>query len=211
MPSPEPSDGRPGRALSTTELLGRLCAESQGERISLGEVAEKTSGRAHGLVLLLLALPEMIPMVGLSAVIAAPIFVTGGYLMVYGDVTRLPGWFKRRSIRRALVDTAIDRTIPVIRRLDRIARPRWPALAGASRLHGTVCMLMAALLAVPIPGVNILAACAVGGIGLGMLQRDGLVVGIALVSAGLALVGAAAVFAGAGYLISEVVDPPSDG
>lgn len=190
----------------TAELLQALRDRGGGERITLGEIAEATAGRAHGLMLLLLALPETIPMVGLSAVIALPIAVIGGHMALYGAEAPLPRWLRERSIRRSLVEAAIDKAMPVIRWLDRISRPRWPALAEAHRLQGAICVVLAVVLAAPIPGINILAAFGVAGIGLGMLQRDGLVVAAALVSAGLALAGTAGVLVGGGALLLELVN-----
>lgn len=187
----------------TAELLQALRERNDRERITLSEIAEATSGRAHGLVLLLLALPETIPMIGLSAVIALPIALVALHMMLYGVEAPLPRWLRDRSIRRSLLDTGIDKALPAIRWLDRISRPRWPALASAHGVQGAACLVMAILLAAPIPGINILSAFGVAGVGLGLLQRDGLVVAAALVCAALALAGTVGVFAGAGVLLWE--------
>ncbi len=161
-----------------------------------------TEGRALGLLLLLLALPETIPVVGLSAVLATPIFVIGCYMLIHGDQPELPNWLLRRSIDGARVAAVLDRAMPTIQRLDRISRPRLPLLAGAGRLHGTVCILMAVLLAAPIPGINIVAAFSVAIIGIAIVQRDGALVALSVVLATLALAGTAVVLTG-GILIWE--------
>jgi hypothetical protein len=194
------------RHIPTAELLCTFHDKIQEERVSLGDLTRWTDGRALGILLLLLALPETIPMIGLSAILATPIFVIGCYMLVYGGQPRLPAWLLRRSIRGDLVRTAIDRATPVVRRLDRIARPRLPLLAGAGRLHGIIAILMAVLLAVPIPGINILAAFSVAGIGIAIVQRDGLLVALALALALAALLGAAGVLTGAFMLWDNLFD-----
>jgi len=170
-------------------------------QIRVGEMTEVIGGRAHGLVLLILSLPETIPMVGLSAILATPIFILGVVLVIRGADPPVPAWVRRRSLPRDKVQGAIRRTRRIVRWLDRVVRPRWPRLAGAGRLQGSICIVMALLLAIPIPGVNILAAAAVAGVGLGILQRDGLVIAMAGGAALLALLAFGAVFAGAWGLL----------
>jgi hypothetical protein len=186
---------------STGDLLEKI-EEIDGEsQMPIGEITEVIGGRAHGLVLLVLSLPETIPIVGFSAILAAPILILGVALVIRGADPPVPEWVLRRSFPRAKVRSAIRRTRRVVAWLDRVARPRWHRLATAGRLQGAICILMALLLAIPIPGVNILAAAAVAGVGLGILQRDGLVVAVAGGTALLALVAFGAVVAGAWTLL----------
>jgi hypothetical protein len=174
-----------------TDLLARA-----GDRISLGEIAEEMGGRASGLALLVFALPETIPMIGLSLILAVPIAMVGGYMVAHGEEVSLPGWLRRRSIRRALVEAAVDRMLPVVRWVEQRSRPRWTRLARACRLQGAVSLVMAIVLAFPMPGVNILAAFGVFGTGLGMLLRDGRIIAIAFVFAALAATGLAGLLLG---------------
>lgn len=194
-------EGREVETPSTGDLLRRIEAMEGESRIRIGELTEVIGGRAHGLVLLILSLPETIPMVGLSAILATPIFILGVVLVIRGADPPVPAWVRRRSLPRDKVQGAIRRTRRIVRWLDRVVRPRWPRLARAGRLQGSICIVMALLLAIPIPGVNILAAAAVAGVGLGILQRDGLVIAMAGGGALLALLAFGAVFAGAWGLL----------
>jgi len=190
------SDDRP-----TWELLEEIQEMEGGDKLGVGEITEVIGSRAHGLILLVLALPETIPMVGLSAILAAPIFVIGVVLVVKGADPPVPGWVRNRSLPRDKVQGAIRRLRRIVQWLDKVLRPRWSRLARAGRLQGLICVVMAILLAIPVPGINILAAGAVAGIGLGILQRDGLVIGIAGVLAVVATVGFGFVMSGAGSLV----------
>jgi hypothetical protein len=192
-----------GDTPSTGELLEKIEAMEGESRITIGAMTEVIGGRAHGLVLLVLSLPETIPMVGLSAILAAPILILGVVLVIRGADPPVPAWVRRRSLPRKKVQGAIRRTRPAVRWLDSVVRPRWHRMARAGRLQGTICIVMAILLAIPIPGVNLLAAAAVAGVGLGILQRDGLVVVLAGGAAVLALLGFGAVVAGARGLLGS--------
>jgi hypothetical protein len=185
---------------ATADLVAELRSGGS-DIVRLGQIAQKLDGRANGVFLLVLALPEMIPMVGLSAILATPILVIGAYMLVDGNTNRLPKWIDQRRIKRSRIETAVDRSLPLLRKLHRISRPRWPRLACAVRLHGLLCMLLAVVLAIPIPGINTLAASGVAGIGIGTVQRDGVVIAAALLAGVLAIAAAAAVLTGAANLI----------
>jgi hypothetical protein len=180
---------------------GKTDPEQRTGRISLHEIASATEGRSHGLMLLLLALPETIPMVGLSLILATPVFVIGILMVRHGPSFPLPRWLGRRTLKRSLMNNAIDRALPSLRRLDRILKPRWTRVVEAGRVQGAVCVVMALVLAVPIPGANILAAFAVAGMGLGILQHDGLAVAAASAMAVLALLATAGAVTGVGLLV----------
>jgi hypothetical protein len=190
-----------GNDRPTWELLEEIQEMEGGDKLGVGEITEVIGSRAHGLILLVLALPETIPMVGLSAILAAPIFVIGVVLVVKGANPPVPGWVENRSLPRDKAQSAIRRLRRVVQWLDRVLKPRWSRLARAGRLQGLICVVMAILLAIPVPGINLLAAAAVAGVGLGILQRDGLVIALAGVLAVVATVGFGFVMSGAGSLL----------
>ncbi len=189
----------------TSELLSGLLAGRTGaERVTLAEISAGLRGRANGLLLLILALPEMVPMIGFSLVLAIPIFLLSLHILIRGPRPGLPAWLGRRSIRRQKVEKALRYSLPVFRRIEGFSRPRWPGLALAGRPQGGVCLLMSVFLGIPFPGINILAALAVSGIGLGILQRDGVIVAVSAIFAVLALAAAAGVIFGAVFILESL-------
>jgi hypothetical protein len=191
---------------STSELLqGLLDDGNRSERISIGTIVEGGGGRAHGIVLLILSLPETIPMIGLSAILAVPILVLGFVMIVRGADPPVPERLRERTLPWEKVESAIRRTLPAIRWLERFSRPRWERLAAAGRLQGGVCIVMSVILAIPIPGINMVAALAVAGVGLGILQRDGVAVAAAAVFAAIAVTGFVLVVTGAWAVVATGV------
>ena len=189
-----PDERPPDAALS--ELLISLRDRDDADQLTVGDVAAAAGGRAAGFVFVVFGLPETIPMVGLSAILATPIFVAALALAIRGDGHWVPAWVSRKPLDRSRLRRATDRFLPWIRRLERVSRPRWPKLGSAHRLHGIVCMLLAVVLAVPIPGLNILSAFGVVGIGIGIIQRDGVLIAWAVGVSVVAVAGSVAVFTG---------------
>jgi hypothetical protein len=176
--------------------LARLVQQA-GDRIRVGDMVDGVGGRGLGLVLIVFALPETIPMIGTSLILAIPIALVGGHMMVHGESVFLPRRVRSWTIKRKLLEPAVRRMLPLLRWAERKARPRFPRLTAACRTQGAVALLMAAILAIPIPGLNILAAFAVFGIGLGILFRDGRMIALAFTAAATATLGIAAILIGA--------------
>jgi hypothetical protein len=187
---------------TTSDLLEEIAELEGDDRISLGDIADVVGSRAHGLILLALSLPETIPMVGLSAILAAPIFVLGVVLTLRGEDPPVPGWVRRRTLPRDKMQGAIKRTRRVVKWLDRISRPRWNRMARAGCVQGVLCVLMAIILAIPIPGINLVAAASVAALGLGILQRDGAAVSVAVVLGIAAIAGFAFVVSGSWSMVT---------
>lgn len=179
-----------------SELLLNLQNRKHGKYLTIGEISDAMSGRIPGVVFVVFGLPETIPMVGFSAIIATPIFLTAVWLALKGEGVFLPQWLRRKKIKSELFHRAMDRGIPLIRRLERVSKPRWPDLASAYRLHGLLGMLLAIVLAVPIPGLNILSAFAVVGLGIGIIQRDGKLIALSTSITVIVTAGTIAVLSG---------------
>jgi hypothetical protein len=76
-------------------------------------------------------------------------------------------------------------------------------LVGSSRALGLVCLILAVIIALPIPLGNLPPAVCVVAIAFGMLQRDGFIVAGALAASAMVVVGMTAALALAGsYLLS---------
>jgi hypothetical protein len=84
----------------------------------------------------------------------------------------------------------IRRIGPWLARAEKLLKPRMTSLAlpPMEYMIGLVCLLLAVLLALPIPLGNMLPALAISLIALGVLERDGLWVLAGLITAGLAIV-----------------------
>lgn len=159
-------------------MLAQLLARHREETIVLSDILDFFGERAFGALMLVLALPMATPLSaipGVSSVFGLPLVVVCAQLMLGYPRPLLPALLAKRTIRRETLVRAIERADPWLARIERAVHPRLPALTGAAaeRALGAVCVVMAVLLALPIPGANQPPAVAVALFAVGLVERDG--------------------------------------
>jgi hypothetical protein len=140
------------------------------------------AGRAYELLMILFVLPFLVPVSvpGMSTPLGLAVAVIAMQLAL----GRLP-WLPRRLLDRQLpagfLTKVLGVTQGVVRLLERVLRPRWPAVTGAQWLNGLhLCVVCAAALVLalplPIPFTNTLPGWTILLFACGLMERDGLVV-----------------------------------
>ena len=173
----------PDEGLAAEPLSRVLRALPEEEGLALGDLLAPMGSRAHGLSLLLLALPEAIPLPvpSASAVLGVPLVAVAAHLALFGEGSRLPRGVERRRVPARLLRLLRRRVAPALERAERLSRPRWAGVAGRERLIGLVSLHLALLLLLPLPLVNAPPALCIVLLAWGMMRRDG-----AFVAAGIA-------------------------
>lgn len=181
-----------------SELLEEVLA-TEGERVvTVREIADRIDERGFGLALILLALPTMIPVLppGTSGVVGG-LYVLLAIQMALG---RERPWLPRRVLDYQLSHRAAERLrgrgIRIVRHLERFSRPRWTPMGDATllRLCAAFVLAMGVVLFLPLPFLNTLPGLAALAMGVGLLNRDGilLAIGIGIAILVLSLVGVSA-------------------
>ena len=81
------------RSLRTSEVFRGLKTIGSGERISLGELTTSLGDRGFGLLVLIFALPNIIPMIpGVSTVSGVVIALVGLQMMIGRHAPWMPGF-----------------------------------------------------------------------------------------------------------------------
>ena len=166
-----------------------MLATQEGDRLTVGDVIVVLRDRAFALLVVLLGLPNCLPM-------PPPIPLVCGLLLLVIAIQITAGmsspWLPRRvlgqSIARATVARAVTRAVPLLRRLERWSRPRMSVFETAVGMRGMGVLLLAlalALIVAPPFFGQIPLGLAVSLIGLGLVERDGFVVLIGLVIGGV--------------------------
>ena len=193
MPKTPALASGPTESAPASQLLRDL-ARSQPEQVSLGAVLKAMGSRVHGLALVLLALPDALPLPipSTSTVLGIPLVIIAAHLVLYGEEATLP-----RRVETVLISPAVIRALaryaaPVLQALEKLSRPRWPGLVQSDRALGLLCLYLSILLLLPIPFFNAGPALCLIAIALGMIYRDGAMVaagmlGTAAVTGSLAL------------------------
>jgi hypothetical protein len=177
----------------TSHVLAALAAGS-GERLTVAEIIGVLRDRAFALLVVLLGLPNCLPMPPPIPLVCGLLLALVAVQIIFGRATPwLPRALLGRSIARADLERAVARAIPILRRLERFSRPRMPIFESgvAFRAMGVLILLLSIGIVFALPPFlgQIPLGVAVCLVGLGLVERDGLVVlgGLALGSIGLTL------------------------
>lgn len=196
MPVEFPIDAERSARVPASRLLGDFLAGWQGERVRLKDVVDVLDDRAHGLLLLILAVPNIIPnpVPGLSGVLGVPLILVAAQLMLGLRQPWLPAFLAERSMSIDRFRALVLKVIPWLQRLERLLNPRlrWICRRPAEQLLAAFCVILAIILALPIPLGNTPTALAISLIALGLIEHDGAAIaaGVAVGAAGIAIVSA---------------------
>lgn len=180
----------------TSTVLREFLDSQTGERVSLGSLRDALGDRGFGVLLLIFALPNLVPVNVplLSAVLGAPLVLLAAQLAYGRHEPWLPDWLTGRSFPRESFTAVVRRALPALGRIETLLRPRLTILLSwtGERLVGVVILLLALILTLPIPFANWLPAFGIALFGLAIVEKDGLAV-----LAGFAAAVASVVVAGA--------------
>ncbi len=168
-----PVAGPAARKLS--EELESIAADRE---VTLREVIVVLQGRAYNLLMLLLALPFLlpIPLPGLSTVLGLVISIIAARLTL-GQKPWLPARLLDKKLPQKFFPTVIGGARRVLRFLEVMMRPRllWLTSPRFVQLHSFIIFLAAAVLLLPLPpGTNFPPALCIVIMACGLLERDGL-------------------------------------
>ena len=164
-----------------------------GERIAVRTIVAALQDRAYALLVVLLGLPNCLPMPPPIPLVCGLVLAFVGLQMLTGRrMPWLPQALLARSIGKPELSRAVDRALPALTRLERFSKPRLTMLHGAYAVPvlGLVILILALGLIVAAPFIGQiplgLAVCLVGH---GLVERDGvfIIVGAAFGALGLLL------------------------
>jgi hypothetical protein len=179
------------RAPRTSELIAALPDSFAGETLMLGELIKALRNRVFGLGILLFSIPNIFPMPpGVPAAMGAVLMLLGAQLALGNNTIWMPKRLAQRSISRSTLRRIADKSVPWIQRFERISKPRldmFTSPAGA-RVVGAAVFVLGLVLLLPFPFLgNIPPGAAACILGLGLVERDGVLVAGGYVAAALAL------------------------
>lgn len=184
------------REEKTTALLRAALLATPGERISVEALLEPLQRRAFGFLLLLLAIPNFIPVpLGIGGVMGVMVIALGLEMLVGLEHPWIPGFLRRRSMSREGLLRFLDRAEPLTRRLETVCKPRLQRLTRRpfTFVSGAIMILIGILLALPIPFTNYVFGGMLIAFAFALVERDGALL-VAVWTATLVIVIASATF-----------------
>jgi hypothetical protein len=162
-------------AIPLSQTFRELDAQA-GDKFSLGAITAAAGSRMHGLALLVLALPDAIPVPvpSLSAVLGIPLVIVSAHLAIYGEESSLPERAQKVEIPHGVIHFLAHRVSPILAAIEKLCRPRLAGVVARQRVLGLVSLYLSLILLLPIPLLNTPPALCIVAIALGLVQRDGL-------------------------------------
>lgn len=164
-------------AASARAVLTALAAGPEEEVVTLGSVIEGLGGSLFGMLLFIATLPAFLPIPGVAGALSGPLVsLIGLQLLVFMRRPWLPRMIADRGPRRGTLARFEHRVSPWLQRLERVVRPRLPAMIDhplATFATGLLLLLLGVLLALPIPFTNYVFGALLLGFALALLERDG--------------------------------------
>lgn len=172
----------------TSDTLPALAVAGEGPGITLRAILKTLGERGFALLVVGLGLPNCLPMPPPIPLLCGLLLIFVALQMVLGwNTPWLPAFLLDKTVSRDTMASFIDRAMPWVQKLERFAKPRLGIVDSrlAFRLIGSALMVFSVALVFAAPFIGqVPLGFAVVLIGLGLVERDGLLV-MAGIAAGL--------------------------
>ncbi|MDB2414183.1 exopolysaccharide biosynthesis protein [Rickettsiales bacterium] len=166
----------PPRRLS--KVLDDAINALEGDKVSFSALIEQLGTRTYGILLVLLTLPNAIPVSGVLGISALTglLMIIFSFQMALGiDKPKLPKFIAKKEIKKATLLKALGVVSPYLEKIEPYIKPRLVILSSSTalKLMGWVIVVFCLVILIPFPFTNFVPALAIFLIGLGMLEKDG--------------------------------------
>lgn len=193
--APEPHTGftdDPGSTSVPTSAVLLHAVRGESAKVSVAQILDALDTRSFGLAVLLFSLPSVVPMPpGVPTVVGIILLIVALQMVIGREDLWLPGILSKREFDRPSLVKAFEGLAPKLAVIERVMKPRLLLMTGrvGSVFIGVIVLIMAIVLILPLPpGGNFPPALACAVLGLGLAQRDGVVVLLGLIASVAALI-----------------------
>ena len=166
----------------TSAIIGGLVKDAPEERVTLDWLLDGLGDRTVGILLLFLGMIAMLPGVGTFAGLL--LLVPAAQMVLGRSEPVLPDFVGRRRLPCTALAWLSRHVAPGLAWIERFTYPRWLTPSRATRrVIGLTVMLLALTVLSPIPFAGIIPSLAIMLLALAMLEKDGVLLALALVVA----------------------------
>lgn len=197
-------------SFSTSEMLSRVVEHHRTDVVSLEELVSVMHGRGFAFMLVLFSFPTALPLPyppGFTTLTGIPLVIFSFQIMLGMDVPWLPRWVAKKTFKRTTLATMIAKTAPYLRKVEGLMRQRLTFMCSdvGERIIGCISLLCAISITLPIMFGNAIPSAGILIMSLGLLGRDGIVVGIGVLVGLIGLLVATLVVAFIGIGVEKAV------
>lgn len=167
-----------GQSHSIADVIDEMIKHGhEKDSMSLDDYFHPVCERGIPVALVFFALIGILPLSGIpgfSAIVGLIIGLLGLGLLLGREGIRLPRKVGSHQIHGKKITSLLQRTLPVVRWLEKVFRPNLQAIAQSPvrNILGTLFMVLAVLLSLPIPLTNFPISLTIGVLALGLTLRN---------------------------------------
>lgn len=187
-------------------LVASLAEASGPDGLTIGQIRDRLDERAFGLMILILAIPCLVPaLYGVPQIVGVPILLLAGQMLAGREEPWLPEALLKRTVSKSMLDRMADFAVKRMGWLERLSRPRLKIFTTGIAERLAALFMILATVTIVLPMTNTVPSVALALLSVGLIQRDGLFVAAgATVAVGWAsaiAIVAAGFFLGAGWAV----------
>ena len=188
-------------------LIAGLADLAGPDGLTIGESVDRLDERSFGVLILILAVPCLVPaLYGVPQIVGIPILLLAGQMLVGRQEPWLPRQILERRVSKAWLDRMADFAVKRMGWFERLSRPRLKLFAEGWAEQAAAAFMILATLTIVLPMTNTVPSVALTLMAVGLIQRDGLFVAggaaVAVGWAGALLTVALAFWLGAGWAVA---------
>ncbi|MDP3406010.1 MAG: exopolysaccharide biosynthesis protein [Brevundimonas sp.] len=158
-------------------LVAGLAEASGPDGLTLREIRDRLDERAFGLMILILAIPCLVPaLYGVPQIVGIPILLLAGQMLIGREEPWLPEAALKRRVSKAMLDRMADFAVKRMGWFERLSKPRLTLFTQGLAERAAAVFMILATLTIVLPMTNTVPSVALALISVGLIQRDGLFV-----------------------------------
>ena len=194
---------------SFTALVASLAAMSGPEGLTLREIRDELDERGFGLMILILAIPCLVPaLYGVPQIVGIPILLLAGQMLAGRIEPWLPEAVLKRRVSKAWLERMADFATKRMGWFERLSRPRLTLFTVGWAERVVALFMILATVTIVLPMTNTVPSVALTLLAVGLIQRDGLFVlaGAAVATGWATALATVAIgfYVGAGWAVSLI-------
>ena len=194
---------------SFTALVASLATMSGPEGLTLREIRDELDERGFGLMILILAIPCLVPaLYGVPQIVGIPILLLAGQMLAGRIEPWLPEAVLKRRVSKAWLERMADFATRRMGWFERLSRPRLTLFTVGWAERVVALFMILATVTIVLPMTNTVPSVALTLLAVGLIQRDGLFVlaGAAVATGWATALATVAIgfYVGAGWAVSLI-------
>jgi hypothetical protein len=158
-------------------MVAGLAEASGPDGLTLREIRDRLDERAFGLMILILAIPCLVPaLYGVPQIVGIPILLLAGQMLVGREEPWLPEAVLKRTVSKAMLDRMADFAVKRMGWFERLSRPRLTLFTRGIAEQAAAAFMILATITIVLPMTNTVPSVALTLLSVGLIQRDGLFV-----------------------------------